>query len=194
MAYVAAQLRLLEDDIAGDFKKWAYITATAVDKVAACFASGFFSDGWRRGMKIGNKVVIMEVDSVTTPTAVVAVKEAYVTTQGTKASPAATVKESNVGAATASAGAATLNSLMGQITTEALTTAAAAEYTLTLTNSQIAAADLIFASVDPLTSAGSPAIGQCKANAGSAVITVTNLHASAAFDAAIKINFMVIKA
>lgn len=194
MAYVAAQLRLLRDDIAGDFKAWAYITDRDVDKVAACMASGFFSDGWKRGMKIGNEVFIMEVDDIVTPTALIAFKRTYVTTEGTKASPAVTVKEANVGTVTAAAGAATLNALMGQVTTEALTTAAAAEYTLTLTNSQIAAADLIFASVDPLTSAGSPAIGQCKANAGSAVITVTNLHASAAFDAAIKINFMVVKA
>lgn len=99
-----------------------------------------------------------------------------------------------MGTATASSGAATLNAYVGKVTTESLTTAAAAEYTLTLTNNKIAAADIILASVDPKTSAGTPGIGGCKANAGSAVITVTNLHASAAFDAAIQINFVVIKA
>lgn len=97
------------------------------------------------------------------------------------------------GTATAAAGAATCNEYVCKITTEALSTAAAAEYTLTLTNDKIAATDIILASVDPKTSAGSPAIGQAKANAGSAVITVTNLHASAAFDAAIQINVVVVK-
>lgn len=97
------------------------------------------------------------------------------------------------GTATASAGAATVNDLIGTVTTEALTTAAAAEYTLTLTNDKIVAGDMVFASADAASSAGTPSIGGCTATAGQVVITVTNLHASAAFDAAIKINFMVVK-
>ncbi len=94
---------------------------------------------------------------------------------------------------TAAAGAATLNSLAGQITTEALTTAAAAEYTLTLTNNRIAAGDMVFASVDAASSAGTPGIGGCTVSAGQVIITVTNLHAANAFNAAIKINFFVVK-
>lgn len=42
--------------------------------------------------------------------------------------------------ATATAGAATLNKAAGKVTTEALTTAAGANYTLTITNSTVAAA------------------------------------------------------
>lgn len=95
--------------------------------------------------------------------------------------------------ATASSGAATLNAYAGKITTESLTTAAAGEYTLTLTNNKIEAADLVFASVDAGSSAGTPGIGGVKVSAGQVVITVTNLHVSAAFDAAIKISFHVVK-
>lgn len=97
------------------------------------------------------------------------------------------------GTATASAGAATCNTLIGQITTESLTTAAAAEYTLTLTNTKIDAGDMVLASVDAASSAGTPGIGGCTVTADQVVITVTNLHAADAFDAAIKINFMVVK-
>lgn len=95
--------------------------------------------------------------------------------------------------ATASSGAATLNAYAGKITTEALTTAAAGEYTLTLTNSKIEAADLVFASVDANGSAGTPGIGGVTVSAGQVIITVTNLHVSAAFNAALKISFQVVK-
>jgi hypothetical protein len=98
------------------------------------------------------------------------------------------------GTATASAGAATCSYLAGTITTEALTTAAAAEYTLTLTNTKIGASDMVFASADAGASAGTPAIGGCTVTAGQVIITVSNVHASAAFDAAIKIHFFVVKA
>jgi hypothetical protein len=99
-----------------------------------------------------------------------------------------------MGTATASAGAATCNYRIGKITTEALTTAAAAEYTLTLTNTKIDAGDIVLASVDALASAGTPAIGGCTVTADTAVITVSNVHAANAFDDPIQINFVVIKA
>ena len=100
---------------------------------------------------------------------------------------------SEIGTATATAGAATCNDLIGKITTESLTTAAGVEYTLTITNSQVAAGDIVFASVDALTSAGTPGIGGCKVTANTIVITVTNLHTSAAFDNVIQVNYMVVK-
>lgn len=98
------------------------------------------------------------------------------------------------GTATATAGAATLNKMAGVITSEALTTAAGATYVLTLTNSVIAAADMVFASVDDNGSTGTPAITTVALAAGSVVITVQNIHATVAFNAAIKISFMVLKA
>jgi hypothetical protein len=97
--------------------------------------------------------------------------------------------------ATASAGAATLHKHSGKITSEALTTAQNAIYTLTLTNNQIAAGDLVFASVaDGTNTQGTPMIGQVAPAAGSVVIEVINKHATAeAFNGTIKIAFLVVK-
>jgi hypothetical protein len=97
--------------------------------------------------------------------------------------------------ATAVAGAATLNKASGKITTEALTTAAGATYTLTLTNSQIAAADTVFASLaNGTNSAGDPAIGLVTPGAGSVTIAVVNRHASAALNGTLVISFISMKA
>lgn len=61
---------------------------------------------------------------------------------------------------TAVTGAATLNKASGKITSEALTTAAGASYTLTLTNSAIAAADTVYVSLaNGTNSAGLPMVG-----------------------------------
>lgn len=99
------------------------------------------------------------------------------------------------GTATATSGAATLNALAGKITSEALTTTAGSDYTLTLTNSDIAAADLVFASVDLGTATtGEPAITSVTPAAGSVVIKVRNIAASAVFNGTIVISFNVVKA
>jgi hypothetical protein len=95
--------------------------------------------------------------------------------------------------ATASAGAATLNKMAGVVTSEAITTAAGADYTLTLTNSDIAAADQVFASVQLTTAGGTPVVASVTPGAGSVVIVVQNIHATVAFGGAIKISFMVLK-
>lgn len=95
--------------------------------------------------------------------------------------------------ATASSGAATLNKMAGVITSESLTTAAGADYTLTLTDSDIAAADQVMASVQLTTAGGTPAVASVTPAAGSVVIVVQNIHASAAFAGAIKISFVVFK-
>lgn len=96
--------------------------------------------------------------------------------------------------ATATAGAATLNKQAGVITSEALTTAAGATYTLTLTNSVIGATDQVFASVAYGTAtAGMPAVTRVTPGSGSVVIIVQNIHASAALDGTIKIAFAVLQ-
>jgi hypothetical protein len=96
--------------------------------------------------------------------------------------------------ATASSGAATLNKMKGVITSEALTTAAGAVYTLTLTDSAIAAGDIVLASVKYGTSStGTPSITQITPAAGSVVILVQNVHASAALNGTIKVSFVVFK-
>lgn len=96
--------------------------------------------------------------------------------------------------ATATAGAATLSKLSGKVTSESLTTAAAAEYTLTVTNTRVAAADIAFASVaNGTNSAGSPAVVRVTPGAGSLVVVVRNVHASAALNGTIVVSFVVLK-
>lgn len=96
--------------------------------------------------------------------------------------------------ATATAGAATLNKSAGVITSESLTTAAGALYTLTITDSTIAAADQVMASVR-LGSAttGTPTITTVTPAAGSVVIVVQNIHASAALNGTIKVSYVTFK-
>ncbi|PZU22216.1 MAG: hypothetical protein DI589_12085 [Shinella sp.] len=98
------------------------------------------------------------------------------------------------GTASATTGAATLNKVAGKVTSEALTTAAAATYTLTLTNSKIAASDLVFASVALGTATtGTPAVARVTPAAGSAVIVIQNIHASAALNGTIVVSYAVVK-
>lgn len=97
--------------------------------------------------------------------------------------------------ATAAAGAATLNKLSGKITSESLTTAAQAAYALTLTNSTIAAADIVLVAVaNGTNSAGIPVVGTVAPASGSAVIKIENQHATAAFNGTVVVSFAVIKA
>jgi len=97
--------------------------------------------------------------------------------------------------ATATAGAATLSKMAGVVTSESLTTAAAAAYTLTLTNTVIAATDLVFVSVaNGTNSAGIPVVGRVTPGSGSCTILIENQHGADAFNGTIKISFLVIKA
>lgn len=96
--------------------------------------------------------------------------------------------------ATATAGAATLNKDAGVITSEALTTAGGAAYTLTLTNSSIAAADQVMVSVQNGTNTqGIVMVGTVTPGAGSVVVVVRNLHASQALNGTILVAFAVLK-
>jgi hypothetical protein len=96
--------------------------------------------------------------------------------------------------ATAVAGAVTLAKSSGVITSEALTTAAGATYTLTITNSLIAATDQVYASVALGTSTtGMPTVATVKPGAGSVVIVFQNIHASAALNGTLRISYMLLK-
>lgn len=99
------------------------------------------------------------------------------------------------GAATASAGAATLANKCGVITSEALTTAAAAEYTLTLTNTTIAAGDICFAGAALGTSTQGTVTsgGAMKTTANTGVVAVSNVHASEALNGTITIVYWCLK-
>jgi hypothetical protein len=97
--------------------------------------------------------------------------------------------------ATATAGAATLNKSSGKITTEALTTAGLTTYTLTLTNSQIAAADTVFVSLaNGTNSTGIPTVGLVTPGVGSVVIIINNAAAVTAFNGTLVISFACMKA
>lgn len=96
------------------------------------------------------------------------------------------------GAATSTAGAATLNTQSGQITTEALTTAAAATYSFTLTNALIKAASVVLVSVGKgSATTGEPAVHFVTPATGSCVIAIRNDAAAAALNGTITINFAV---
>lgn len=96
------------------------------------------------------------------------------------------------GAATATTGAATLSKQAGVITSEALTTAAGAAYTLTLTNTQVAATSIVLASVQKGTATeGTPVVETITPAAGSVVIVIRNNHATQALNGTIKISFVV---
>lgn len=112
------------------------------------------------------------------------------TTQSTGGFSTLTV-DSGTKTATATAGAATLNKGSGIVTSEALSTAAGATYTLTITNGTIVASDLVFASVQLGTATtGMPTVTTATAGNGTITIVVQNIHASAALNGTIKISFM----
>lgn len=88
----------------------------------------------------------------------------------------------------------TLNTICGTITTDSTSLAAAAEATFTVTNSMVAANDVVVCCVKSGgTTPGSTWASVTAVGAGSFAITVTNLHASTADTAALVINFAVIK-
>lgn len=93
---------------------------------------------------------------------------------------------------TSSATGVTLNKPTGQITTVALTTAAAAEERFTVTNSEVQATDVIVLGTT-YDGAGTPMLSVQKIVAGAFDIVVTNVHAANALNAAMVINFAVVK-
>jgi len=95
------------------------------------------------------------------------------------------------GTATATSGAATLANRFGAITSETLSTAAGGTYTLTITNTQVAAGDLCMASVAYGTSTtGTPNVARVQVSAGQIVIIIQNIHASAALNGTIVVNYV----
>lgn len=97
------------------------------------------------------------------------------------------------GTATASSGAATCHHVTCQITSESLSTAAGALYTLTVTDKVVQSDSVVIATVNFGTaSTGIPEIAHITPTAGQVVINVKNGHASAAFNGTIVISFVVL--
>jgi hypothetical protein len=88
----------------------------------------------------------------------------------------------------------TINKLSGTITTDATSLATGAEATFVVTNSKVAATDVVVVSLKSgTTTPGSTLVSVTAVAAGSFSITLANLHASVADTAAAVINFAVIK-
>jgi hypothetical protein len=87
----------------------------------------------------------------------------------------------------------TCNALSGVITTVSQTVAAGAEADLVVTNSTVAATDVITVNIKTHTSAGTFAASVAAVAAGSFTIRLTNLHATAAGDNVLVLNFVVHK-
>lgn len=93
---------------------------------------------------------------------------------------------------TGGAGAGTINAMRGIVTTEALTTAAGADYTFGLINSNIAATSIVHLSLDNGTNTTAPVYHhRITPAAGSATILIRNGHASSALNGTLKIFFTV---
>ena len=95
------------------------------------------------------------------------------------------------GKATATSGAATLHQASGAVASESISTAAGADYTLTITNNLITANSVVLASVatGTNTTAGL-VVHEVTASAGQVVIKVRNAHASSALNGTIVISFV----
>lgn len=105
----------------------------------------------------------------------------------------AAVIEAETAAVTLSSNAGTLSKRMGLITTEALTTAAGAAVTLTITNVLCVATDIIRVWRQGGTSDEGTEIFYGIPGAGSFTILLENRHASAAFDGTFIFGFEIIK-
>jgi hypothetical protein len=88
----------------------------------------------------------------------------------------------------------TCNAYSGVITTVSQTVAAGAEADFIVTNSKVAATDCVSVNIKTHTSGGTFIAGVATVAAGSFTIRLTNLHASAAGDNVLVLNFVVLKA
>jgi hypothetical protein len=93
---------------------------------------------------------------------------------------------------TSAATGVTVAGLGGAITTVALTTAAAAEEVFEVTNTKVVATDVIALSTT-YAGGGTPILSVKGVGAGVFTIVISNVHATAALDAVMVINFRVLK-
>lgn len=90
---------------------------------------------------------------------------------------------------TSASAAITINAEAFKITTESLTTAAAAEYTLTMTNNKIAADSIVLFSVGRWTTTqGTMIAGGATISNGQAIMYMTNTHATEALNGTLSIR------
>ena len=211
MAYIAKNLSELQGSIGGTTRLWAYWTA---DTIATVIGAGYISDAGNKRMLIGDMVMVFSGTLNTTgPDSTTATKARGVTSEfasqptfallqcSTISSGAATLIGANVdastivvnaGTSTSAAGAVTLNTKAGVITTEAITTASQSQYTLTITNSTVAATDLVFVSVaNGSNTTGIPCVANVTPTAGVLTIKIANASTTTSpFSGTLKISYM----
>lgn len=100
----------------------------------------------------------------------------------------------DVGTGTCVSNAVTISKMAGVITTESLTTAGGANQALVLTNTLIAAGDIILITLAGGTNTTKNITLQAVATANTGTITVYNNTAATALNGTLIINFLVIKA
>jgi hypothetical protein len=88
----------------------------------------------------------------------------------------------------------TCNAYSGVITTVSQTVAAAGEADFVVTNNKVAATDCVVVCIKDHTSAGTFAASVADVSAGAFTVRLANLHASAAGDNVLVLNFIVLKA
>lgn len=94
---------------------------------------------------------------------------------------------------TGTTGSATINKMAGVVTTTTMTSTAGNTYTLTITNSTVAAADIVLVSFTSATT-GLPVLGNVTPGSGAFTVTFTNISATIALNAVAVVSFLVLKA
>lgn len=118
-----------------------------------------------------------------------------VTMDGTLTFNAGGLFNSDSGTATASAGTATLNKMAGKITTNSMSTSPLNAFVLTVNNSTVAAADMVFCSIAAGTiTTGIPLIGFVTPASGSFVVRIFNADSVNSFNGTAVVSFFVVKA
>jgi hypothetical protein len=162
----------------------AALAATFALAAAPVEAAGVYTNGFPQ-VTAANIQSTFQVPADTQYAGGAAPQTAYVTTGDLKT-------YANGGAivtATGSAGASTAAGERVVITTEALSTAAGATFTETITNSAVTAASLPLCSVWYGTATtGTPTIARTQPGAGTLTVLVQNIHASAALNGTIVIG------
>lgn len=181
-------------------------TAVVIDAVASTITNGtngrvLFDNNGVVGEKAvtgtGN-VVLQTTPTLTTPVIGVATGTSLavtglITSSGTAGIGYATGAGGAVTQITSRATGVTLSKICGAITTDSTSLAAGAEATFTVTNTLVAATDIVVVSLKTASGTGLSIPIVTAVAAGSFDITLTNLHASTADTVASVINFAVIK-
>lgn len=209
MAYKSNSLSRLTATIGGGgVRVWEYWTS---DAVATILAAGYVSDAGKKGLVVGDLIKVFTGTLNTTgPDASPSTasrgtvsefasdpRVSWLTVSSISAGAATLVATDpptiNYGTSTSAAGAVTLNARAGVITTETITTTGQSVYTLTITNSQVTAGDLVLGTIQNGSNTTGiatlmsvvPSAGVLTVKIGNAATTATN-----AFAGSLKFSFV----